>query len=328
MRRFRAAACAWMLGTVVLVGAGLPSRAADSSPADALLDRARDAVATHEFSGVVRISWRNASGQHWKRVSVRAVDGGLRIAGGDLVEEDGRAWLRTQTRWETLWAGKRAPDAPGVGLKYTAHVDASGPTIASRPTKVLTIERSGHVVERYAFDRENGLVLRRERFDDDGRTAASMTFVRLGPITAASGTLQTPPVDKGAPRPMSRPPADAHRRVGDGFVLVGAQRVGAETQLLYSDGVFSASVFTRDGAVDWDSLPAGGDDVRMNDTKVRRYRTAGGTVLTWESGDTTFTCVTDASDADQRAILASVDGGDDGGLTDAVRFVTSPFSWF
>jgi len=328
VRRLRAAACAWVLGTVVLVGAGMPSRAADSSPADALLDRARAAVSTHEFSGVVRISWRNASGQHWERVAVRAVDGGLRIAGGDLVEEGGRAWLRTQTRWETLWSGTRASGAPNVGLKYTVRVDPSGPTIASRPTKVLTIERSGHVVERYAFDRESGLVLRRERFDDDGRSSASMTFVRLGPIRAASGTLKTPPVDKSAPRPMARPPSDAHRRVGDGFVLVGAQRVGAETQLLYSDGVFNASVFTREGAIDWSSLPAGGDNVRMGGTKVRRYRTAGGTVLTWESGDNTFSCVTDASDGDQRAILATVGGGDDGGWTDAVRFVTSPFSWF
>jgi hypothetical protein len=317
-----------VLGTVVLVGAGPPSRAADSSPADALLDRARDAVATHEFSGVVRISWRDASGQHRQRVAVRAVDGGLRIAGGSLVEDDGRAWLRTQTRWETLWADKRAPAAPSVGAKYTAHVDASGPTVASRPTRVLTIERAGHVVERYAFDRENGLVLRRVRFDDDGRMSASMTFVQLGPIRDASGTLKTPPVGDGAPQTMSRPPADAHRRVGNGFALVGAQRVGAETQLLYSDGVFTASVFTRDGAIDWDSLPSGGDDLRLGATLVRRYRTAGGTVLTWESGDHTFSCVTDASDGDQRAILASLDGGDDSGWTDAVRFVTSPFSWF
>jgi hypothetical protein len=260
-------------------------------------------------------------------VAVRAVDGGLRLAHGDLVEDDGRAWLRTETRWETLWADKRVPDAPSVGRKYTIHVDASGPTVAARPTRQLTIERSGHVVERYAFDRQNGLVLRRDRFDDDGRTSASMTFVRLGPIRAASGTLKTPPVDDRAPRSMAQPPEDAHRRVGDGFVLVRAQRVGAETQLLYSDGVFTASVFTRDGAVDWDALPPGGDDVRIGDAQVRRYRTAGGTVLTWESGDRTYSCVTDASDTDQHAILASLHG-DDSGWTDAVRFVTSPFSWF
>jgi len=60
---------------------------------------------------------------------------------------------------------------------------------------------------------------------------------------------------------------------------------------------------------------------------VRRYRTAGGTVLTWESRGRTYTCITDASDAEQRAILASL-GSDDDGWTEAVRFVTSPFSWF
>jgi hypothetical protein len=315
------------MGAVVVAAAGLPGLAADSSPADALLERARDAGATHEFEGVVRIGWRTAAGLQWKHVPVRAVDGGLRLAHGELVEDDGRAWIRTETRWETLWADRREPDAPSVSAKYTVHVDTRGPVIASRRTRTLTIERAGHLVERYEFDRANGLVLRRVRFDDDGRVVASMTFERLGPVRDARGALKTPPLDDDAPHPMSRPPDDARRRVGDGFVLVGAQHVGAEVQLLYSDGVLSASVFTRDGSVDWDSLPAGGEDVRLGDVRTRRYRTAGGTVLAWESGDRTYTCVTDAPDSEQRAILASLDGGDDA-WTDAVRFVTSPFSWF
>ena len=98
MRRLRTAACTWVLGTVVLAAAALPSVAADRVPADALLDHAREAVATHEFSGTVRIVWRTADGPRSKLVPVRAVDGGLHLAGGDLVEDNGRAWMRTQDR--------------------------------------------------------------------------------------------------------------------------------------------------------------------------------------------------------------------------------------
>ena len=325
MRRVRTLACAWAMGAVVVVAAALPSVAADASPADTLLDRARDAVATHEFTGVVRIGWRTASGLQWKNVPVRAVDGGLRLAGGDLVEDDGRAWLRTRSRWETLWSDTRAPQAPSVVAKYRVQV-ADGPVVAGHPTRALTISRRGHVVERYAFDRTDGLVLRRVRFGDDGRVSASMTFVNLGPVRDVRGTLATPKVDANAPKPMN-PPTSARRTLGQGFALVGAQRVGAETQLRYSDGVFTASVFTRDGVIDRDALPEGGTDVHYGDTVARRYRTAGGTVLTWESRGNTYTCVTDASDAEQRAMVMSL-AGDDDGWTDAVRFVTSPFSWF
>ena len=326
MRRLRTAACTWVLGTVVLAAAALPSVAADRVPADALLDHAREAVATHEFSGTVRIVWRTDDGPRSKLVPVRAVDGGLHLAGGDLVEDNGHAWMRTQDRWRTLWSDTRAPDAPSVAAKYRVRL-ADGPVVAGHPTRALTIERDGRVVERYAFDRQYGFVLQRVRFGDDGRVTTSMAFVRLGPVRAASGTLVTPKVGDGAPEPLAAPPSDAPRRVGRGFALVGAQRVGDETQLQYSDGVFTASVFRRDGDIDWDALPAG-DEVHHGDLDARRYRTAGGTVLAWESRGRTYTCVTDASDSEQRAILASLSDGGDGAWTRAVRFVTSPFSWF
>ncbi len=314
------------MGTAVFVVAALPSVAADRAPADSMLDRARTAVATHEFAGTVRIRWRTETGLAAQDVPVRAVDGGLQLANGHVVEDGGRAWMRNDARWQTLWSDTRAPAAPSVASKYHVRI-ARGPVVAGHPTRALTIRRNGHVVERYAFDRTNGLVLQRIRYGDAGRVSASMMFVELGPVRTVQGTLATPKVEAGAPRPLARPPSDAHRRVGDGFVLVGAQRVGDETQLQYSDGVFTASVFTRDGALDWDALPAG-DRIRVGDTEALRYRTAGGTVLAWQSGGRTYTCVTDASDSELRAVMASLSHTDDGAWTDAVRFVTSPFSWF
>jgi hypothetical protein len=316
------------MGTAVFVAAGLPGHAADASPADSMLARARDAVATHEFTAEVRIAWRTDDGLHRTDVPVRAVDGGLRIARGALVADDGRAWLHTERHWETLWASGREPDTPSVGVKYRVRIDPTGPTIAGRPTRSLTIRHDHRVVERYDFDREHGLVLRRVRLDDDGRVAASMTFVQLGPVQDAHGTMRTPSVTDGASRVMAGAPASAPRRIGDGFVLTGAQRVGAETQLLYSDGVFTASLFSRDGVLDPDALPAEGTDLTVDGMQVRRYRTAGGTVLTWEAQDHSYTCITDAPDSEQRSMLATLRGGADSAWVRAVRFVTSPFSWF
>ena len=100
-----------------------------------------------------------------------------------------------------------------------------------------------------------------------------------------------------------------------------------EEQLRYSDGVFDASIFTRNGPVDWESLPSGGHDVRIGSVDARRYVTAAGTVIVWQAGEQTLTCVTDAPRRDQSEIIASLNGGGDSGWTDVVRFVISPFRW-
>jgi hypothetical protein len=214
-----------------------------------------------------------------------------------------------------------------VDRKY--HVETgAGPTVAGRPTRALTLSRDGHVVERYAFDRASGIVMRRVRYGDDGRASGSMEFVRLGELSAGGGEADTPRVGAGAPRELPEPPGDAPEKVGDGFALVDAHRVGDETQLRYNDGVFTASVFTSEGGLDRDALPAGGADVKLGHVDVRRYRTSGGTVLTWESDGDTFTCVTDAPESDQREIVATLVRSGDDAWDDAVRFVTGPFSWF
>ena len=182
MRRARTLVCAWAMGAVVFVAAGLPSLAADTTPADALLDRARDAVATHEFAGVVRISWRTATGLHSKNVPVRAVDGGLRLAHGDLVEDDGRAWMRTQTRWETLWSDTRAPEAPSVTAKYHVRIGdgpgrgrAPDPRAHDRAAAVTSSSGTRSTAPTASCCGGCGSTT-------TAGSSAAMTFVQLGPV--------------------------------------------------------------------------------------------------------------------------------------------------
>ncbi len=127
---------------------------------------------------------------------------------------------------------------------------------------------------------------------------------------------------------MAEPPSGTPRTLGDGFVLIESLRLPRhETQLRYSDGVFEASVFRRAGALDWESLPEGGRPMEVGSARARRYRTSVGSVLVWQSGPDTLTCVTDASGRDQAAIVADLLPSPESGWARTVRFVTNPFSW-
>ena len=313
---------------VLAVGAVAgPGRAADSNPADDLLDRARHAVRNLEFHGTVRIWWRDATGGHTQTVEVAAVGGALQIAGGKVLEDSGRSWVQQARGWQTLWADANDTNAPNLAQKYTV-IRRAGPTVVQRSTTLLVIRRGGHDVERMEFDRVTGIVLGRDRFDVTGAPTYRMQFVTLSGVRARRGQAVVPKINADAPGRVRAAPADTARSLTGGFVLVDARRMNAnETQLRYSDGVFEASVFTQSGVLDWSSLPAGGSHVRYGSVRARRYRSAVGTVMVWQAGDRTLTCVTDARDDDELGIVESLSGTADSGWTTVVRFVTGPFSW-
>ena len=305
----------------------LPGAASSPNPADTQLDRARDAIRDYEFHGTIRIWWRDQHGGRAETMPVAAVDGGLTLAGGRLLADQGRTWMRARNRWTTLWSDPHDAGAPSITRKYTVQ-RRSGPTIAARPTRLLLIRHRGRLVECIAFDQATGLVLGRDRFDSSGAPAMRMQFVTLMELHPRRGALDPPPVPANAPGTRERVPDDAAKSLPGGFVLVDARRVdGGATQLRYSDGVFEASVFTETGPLDWDSLPAGGREVQYGAARTRQYQNAAGTVMVWEAGHRSFTCVTDATRADRMGIVEALSRSRDSRWTDVVRFVTSPFSW-
>ena len=321
--RFRAVGVL-VAATLAMVGGALPSRAAERNPADKLLDRASEAIRLHEFRATVRVWWRDAAGPHVEAVEIEAVDGGLRLADGRLVEASGRTWLRSEHRWTTLWADTDEPAAPAVAEKYQVS-RRRGPAIVGRPTEVLVITRDRRVVEQIAFDRTLGLVLRRDRFDHRGSLSWRVEFVALSDVRDRVGKLAVPAITPDAPK---RVRATSSRSVGSGFALVETRRMeDAGDQLRYSDGVFELSVFIRTGEMDWAGLPRGGRAVRYGTVRARRYRTAAGTVVVWQSRGRTMTFVTDAAARDLAAIVEDLDREDESSWTEAVRFVTAPFRW-
>ena len=305
------------------------SQAAVRNPADALLDRARDAIQRYEFQATVRLWWRDDAGPHAEIVDVVSVDGWLRLADGRLLEDGGRSWMWANQRWTTLWSDAGDPHAPALTRKYSV-LTHSGPRIVGRPTRELVIRRHGQVVERIAIDRALGLVVRSDRLDSAGALMSRAEFVGLSDVHPRRDDLNLSDADanaaSGSAKGTARSSGD-RRTLGDGFVLVGTQQLQNETQGRYSDGVFEVSVFTRTGELDWNALPDGGRNVRYGSVRARRYRTASGTVIVWQTRGRVLTCVTDATAADQVSIVEDLARDDESTWTGVVRFVTSPFQW-
>lgn len=321
---------------VVVVGIGLVTmavpaglgHAAAPNPADRLFDRARHAVHAYEFSGSVRIWWRDASGGHQTTVAVAARRGALDVARGRIFHEAGEAWMRRDRAWITLWGERRDLPSPSVTPKYRVSTD-SGPHILGRATDQITVRRQGQRVEIVDFDHQTGVVLRRERFDRSGASDLRMEFVAFTGLRTRVGPSQRPVrAAEADPGTRRKAPPGVARSVGDGFQLIEARSMTDNAiQLRYSDGVFEASVFAQPGETDWTQLPGGGQDVRYGTVRARRYRTPTGTVLVWQAGDRTLTCVTDATASDQAAMISSLSREDDGLWTGLARFVNGPFHW-
>ncbi len=311
----------------MLVPGGLAA-ASERNPADRMFDRARQAVSVYEFSGSVRIWWRDASGGHETTVSVDARHGALDVDDGRIVHEQGRAWMRTDRRWVTLWGERGDVASPSISPKYRV-VSEPGPEILRRKTDRLSVRRHGQPVEIVDFDRETGVVLRRNRFDGSGASDLRMEFVKLDGLRRRNGPDRRPVGNGGDDLATRRAvPSTALRSLGQGFRLIEARALAdQETQLRYSDGVFEASVFSQPGATDWNGLPKGGGDVRYGAVRARRYRTPAGTVLVWQVGDRTLTCVTDATATDQAAMIETLSREHEGLWSSLTRFVNSPFSW-
>ncbi len=320
------------VAVAVVIASGVPVHAADReragrNPADRQFDRARQAVRDYDFTGSVRIWWRDARGGQATTVAVVARRGALHVAGGQVLHDGGRAWMRTDRRWTTLWGDPRDVRAPSLSPKYQVST-GPGPEVVHRPTRLLTVRRGGAAVEVVASDRETGLVLRRDRFDPSGAPNLRMEFVALTAPQPRQGRSDGPVVTPDAPGTRRVVPDDARRSLTGGFALVDAREMpDRTTQLRYSDGVFEASVFAQAGPIDWEALPAGGRAVRYGPVHARRYRVASGTVIVWESDDRTFTCVTDATAVDEAGIVADLSRERGDGWSSVMRFVGGPFRW-
>lgn len=318
-----------------------PAAPTQTGPGAQLLDDARRAAEEQDYSGVLEVSWSDASGEHRSDVPVRSAAGVLAL--GDrpqVVVEGARRFVQGPNGWVAVWSQEAHPVVPPASAKWELVVH-DGPTVAGRPTRQIdaTDRHDGRVRERLYLDEVTSLLLRREQLDTRGRTVRAVGFTTIGepavgmfigslpgeaPQAPARSANRQPRVLKEVAAPF-RAPRDA----GDRFRLAGRYDEDHHTlHLFYSDGLFSVSVFEQKGELDPNGLPAGAESRTVAGRDVRQYRTPGGVVLVWEAADVVYTTVSDAPVDQLDGVLADVSPPrSTDALTHVTNFVLGPFSW-
>ena len=334
------ATAAALTGVTPLVLAPEPAATSQTGPGVQLLDDARRAAQEQDFSGVLELTWSDATGEHNNDVFVRSAGGVLAL--GDrpsVIVEGARRFVQGPDGWLAVWSRETKPDIPPASDKWKLSVH-DGPTVAGRPTREIDATDRHHskIRERLYLDESTSLLLRREQLDTRGRTVRAVGFTSIGgPAGTPVGALPTEAPHAPA-RSTSRQPHVLHgvsapfrvpRAAGDRFQLVGRYDEAHGTlHLFYSDGLFSVSVFEQQGDLDLTGLPAGAEPRSVQGRDVRQYRTPGGVVMVWQSDDVVYTTVSDAPVDQIDHVLADFGPSSPPNALDRVtNFVLGPFSW-
>ena len=227
---------------VLVVGlAGAHDAGADNGGEGlALLHRAGSQAAKLGFDGTVVVRWRDGARWHRQSVPVHMDDGVLRMGDDRLVSAGARRLLRTDAGWQLMWAGGPKGSEPDPARKYR-FVVSGRTTVADRPAVEVDVTRAGasHVAERFAFDRETGVLLRRDQLDEQGRLTRSFAFRAADPAgPGAPGEARRRADAERAdawrdPAPTRRRARRPHRaeegrpRIPAGRRVLPARRIGA-----------------------------------------------------------------------------------------------------
>jgi len=192
------------------------------------------------------------------------------------------------------------------------------------PTRVMTFERHGVLRERLFVDDDTHLVVRRETYARDGRPVRVMVLTDL-----AVAPVHLEPMDDAAHEMMSRRTRMAPDQlaaleghgwsipitVGDGFELRAGFAVddGDAVQLVYSDGLYTVSVFEQPGSLASDALTGSVREVHRG-MPVYRWPGAQPLRVVWNGGGHTFTAVTDAPIGDLVDVVADLPHTEEPGM--------------
>ncbi|HEU4543143.1 MAG TPA: sigma-E factor regulatory protein RseB domain-containing protein [Jiangellaceae bacterium] len=252
-----------VVGALVAPAYGHRARSVHDDPrAVALLYRAMDAPDRISYSGTQYVSaWsvldrtRSTSAivhvRHTAGMTTLVTDHGTQPV---TLAQQGGSWL----------AGNGGP----VGLLVKAYdVELLGHgRVAGRPADMVGARRpDGSLAARLWLDAEYAFALRREVYDEAGRTVSASAFIEINLASAQSRYMSESPRTLAstaglavAASRLSQSDLIALRstgwrcpsELGDGLVLYEATRHDGAIQLSYSDGVTTVSVFEQPGQLD------------------------------------------------------------------------------
>jgi sigma-E factor negative regulatory protein RseB len=319
------------LGSLRAGAATTPSsRPVDVAEAEALqlLRRAALAETATTYQGRKLLGSWSASGDESVLVDVSHVVGRgtrLRVSSAGIESRSG------QSGDQEVEDASGELDQHALSLltdQYSLRIGTSDRCLGRPATLVeATPVDGGAVAGRFWIDDASGLLLRRELYDTEGHTVRTTAFLDLEVNPAPVAALRTQSTAAAAPRSDSGAPAESaddgaldaaalDRLRDDGWVLPNALPAGMvlyraravdvpgggrAVQLTYSDGLFALSMFTQRGRLDTSKLrnftptTVGGARVQ---SRAGLYRQ-----VVWAGGDTVYTLVTDAPDADLELIV-------------------------
>ncbi len=224
----------------------------------------------------------------------------------------------TGTSYLAEAADQRAAPIALLHEHFAVALERSG-EVAGRSALALVLSRDARPRARLWLDRTTGLLLRREVYDEAGRTERAMAFLDVEVSPAAAGAAPADGARAGdwASWSPSATGVQAVRRagwrcpdrIGTDLVLYDARTVatgGAASimHLSYSDGLSSLSVFQQRGRLDPGML--GGYVTRDVGGAPVRVRQGLQTQAVWQSGDSVVTVVADDPDQPLGPLLAAM----------------------
>ena len=280
-------------------GAGLPSTEAE---AIALLERAADAGRRLTYSGTQYVaSWRGSTSSS-TLVELEhdpAAGSVLSAVGGDAEGVTSTAVLDPRMLQRLV-------------SEYDLDVRGPGRCTGRSASVVEARTAEGQVAGRFWVDRETGVLLRREVFDDDGRRIRSSAFVDLAFADQAAASPRVPlEVRTGSQRPAEQA-VQRLRREGwhvpqelpDGFRLFETRRDGEVLHLAYTDGLSTLSLFAQTGELGSDGMD--GFQARSVGGRPAWFRGSSPERVVWSGADRVWTLVSDAPDDTVRAAVKAL----------------------
>lgn len=301
-----------------------------------LLEDAAMAARTRRYAGeALQVVWTD-DGAQASVVGVRHSNvGGFEVtsperytvqlasaAGGGMVDHE-QGWFVPLPPTQAVAVGD-ALDA--LALKYDVRI-AGDDVLLERPATLVEVRTraDGRLRERFWVDRDSGLVVRREAIGPDGERERLAVYLSLDlspdPRTAKERAERRRAVPLTTRRhdilPVSARGLAALRRAGwtvpdalpRGYRARGAYAAAGEAaslQVVYTDGLYAASVFQQAGELDADELPEGAVPAGDLARGVWSWPGAVPSRVLWSAGGRTWTVVGDVPSDDLAAIVAAL----------------------
>lgn len=259
-------------------------------------------------------------------LDVSQAEGDLRVSRGErwtLGRSESHGYF--QRAGELLQLGSVAVAQTRRGELNDKYVVRSGPKSVldtGEASVVEVIERASQQLrERLYVDHGTDVVIRRETFGADVEPVRLVAFTEFRLRAEPMRGFEAPTAEERGLETLSEDSLDLLSDVGwevpdelpAGFELQGGftlpESEGGSVHLVYSDGLYTLSLYEQVGRLDPDSL---GDAVQISTGDVHAYRWPGAEPerMVWSGDGLTFTIVTDAPEDAVMQAASGLPGGE------------------